>query len=103
MASSLSMKELFRKRTINQNDFGKLHILPNGDIRANLHHPVLGNITTYSIYEIIQKEIKEGKSWLRIRNQSPCNTCLYRDLCPSPSDHELEIGYPNLCWISKHH
>lgn len=55
LASSLSMKELFRKRTINQNDFGKLHILPNGDIRANLHHPVLGNITTYSIYEIIQK------------------------------------------------
>ena len=47
--------------------------MPNGDIRANLHHPVLGNITTCSIYEIIQKEIKEGKSWLRIRNQSPCN------------------------------
>lgn len=99
--SLISMKDLFSKRAINRNDFGKLNILPNGDIFANMHHPVLGNISTHSIYEIIQKEINEGKSWLRIRNQTPCDTCLYRDLCPSPSDYELEIGYPNLCHINK--
>lgn len=99
LASSLSMKELFKRRTLNQNDFGKLHILPNGDICANIHHPVLGNITAHSIYAIIQKEIEEGISWLRVRNQDPCATCLYRDLCPSPSDYELEIGHPNLCYI----
>ena len=86
--------------TLGENDFGKLHILPNGDIYANRHYPALGNTATHDFLTIIQKEIKEGCSWLRVRNQEPCTNCLYRDLCPSPSDYELEIGCPNLCYIN---
>ena len=50
-------------------------------------------------YEIISKEIAEGQSWLRIRNQFPCNACNYQWLCPSPSDYETAIGRPNLCHV----
>lgn len=80
-------------------DFGKLNILPNGDVYANMSHPRVGNIFSDSVYEIIEKEIQEGKSWLRIRNQPPCNKCIYQWLCPSPSNYEIAIGRPNLCNI----
>lgn len=100
LATRLTMRDFFRRRAINENDFGKLHILPNGDIYANRHYPALGNVATHDFLTIIQKEIKEGCSWLRIRNQEPCAHCLYRDLCPSPSDYELEIGCPNLCLVN---
>ena len=100
LATRLTMRDFFRRRAINENDFGKLHILPNGDIYANRHYPALGNVANHDFLTIIQKEIKEGCSWLRIRNQEPCANCLYRDLCPSPSDYELEIGCPNLCCIN---
>ena len=103
LSSHITMKDFFTKRLINKNDFGKLHIMQNGDVYANINHPTIGNIFTNSIDEIIQKELKEGKSWLRIRNQDPCDKCLYQDLCPSPSDYEIEIGYPNLCHVQLDH
>lgn len=73
--------------------------MPNGDAYANVNHPILGNIYRDSIYEIVQKELDEGKSWFRIRNEAPCHNCLYQWLCPSPSDCEIQIGRSNLCFI----
>lgn len=99
LSTSMSMKDFFSKRSINKNDFGKIQIMSNGDVYANVSHPILGNIETHSVYTIVQKEIREGKSWLRIRNQAPCNTCIYQDICPSPSDYEIAIGRPNLCSV----
>lgn len=61
--------------------------------------PALGNIYTHSIYEIVCKEIEKGLSWFRIRNEAPCNECVYRWLCPSPSDYETAIGRPDLCHV----
>ena len=59
-----------------------------------------GNLLSiHCIYEIISKELEEGRSWLRIRNQAPCNTCLYQWFCPSPSNYEIAIGRPNLCHV----
>ena len=80
-------------------DFGKINIMPNGDAYANLNYPSLGNIYTDSIYEIVSKEIEDGNSWLRIRNQTPYNDCIYQWLCPPPSNYEVVIGRPNLCHV----
>lgn len=99
LSTPITMKDTFKKQVLNINDFGKIIIQSNGDVYANKHHPVLGNIYKHSIYWLIQKEINEGLSWLRIRNQTPCNQCIYQWLCPSPSDYELEIGKSNLCNI----
>lgn len=94
------MKDIFRKHIINKDNFGKLFILSNGDIYANILHKKLGNIKTDSIYQIVKKEIEIGESWLRIRNQKTCCDCLYQYICPSPSDLDLMIGQLNLCTVN---
>lgn len=99
LSTTMSIKDFFIKQSMNSSDFGKISIMPNGDAYGNIHHPVLGNIYKHSITEIIQKEINEGVSWFRVRDKEPCNTCIYQWLCPSPSDYEIEIGYPNLCYV----
>ncbi|WP_347149050.1 TIGR04150 pseudo-rSAM protein [Parabacteroides distasonis] len=100
LSTKISMKDIFRKHIINKDNFGKLFILSNGDIYANILHKKLGNIKTDSIYQIVKKEIEIGESWLRIRNQKPCCDCLYQYICPSPSDLDLMIGQLNLCTVN---
>jgi pseudo-rSAM protein len=95
----MTIKDFFSRQVINIYDFGKISIMSNGDVYANLNHPALGNIYTDNIYEIINKEVDEGKSWFRIRNQEPCTNCVYQWLCPSPSNYEIAIGRPNLCHV----
>ncbi len=95
----LTIKDFFARQAMNSYDFGKINIMPNGDAYANLNHPLLGNIYTNNIHEIIHKEVEEGKSWLRIRNQAPCTDCVYQWLCPPPSNYEIAIGRPNLCHV----
>lgn len=58
---------------------------------------MLGNIYKDSIYDLVKKETEVGKSWFRIRNQFPCNSCVYQWFCPSPSKYEIAIGHSNLC------
>jgi pseudo-rSAM protein len=84
---------------MNLYNYGKINIMPNGDAYANLNCPALGNIYTDSIYDIVHKEVEEGKSWLCIRDQAPCNSCVYQWLCPPPSNYEMDIGRPNLCHV----
>lgn len=100
LSAKLTIKDFFTRQAINVYDYGKINITPNGDVYANLNHPLLGNIYSDSIYDIVQKEIDEGKSWFRIRNQAPCNDCVYQWLCPSPSSYEIYIGRSNLCHVS---
>ena len=99
LSATISIKDFFTRQSLNIYDFGKIHIMPTGDMYANINRPILGNISTDSIYEIVHKELQEGKSWLRVRNQAPCNNCVYQWLCPSPSDYEIAIGRPNLCHL----
>lgn len=99
LSSHLSVKDFFEHQSINVYDYGKINIMPNGDVYANVNYPILGNIYMQSLYEIVQKELEEGQSWFRIRNQSPCSNCVYQWLCPPPSDYEIVIGRQNLCHI----
>lgn len=101
LSTSMSIKDFFFKQSMNIHDFGKINIMPNGDIYANENHPILGNIRTHNMLKIVQREVHEGKSWFRIRNHAPCNTCIYQWLCPSPSDYEIAIDRPNLCHVKQ--
>ena len=91
-------KSIFARGKINENDFGKLTIMPDGKVYANLYHAPLGTIDD-DIRELIYNEMDRGTSWRRIRNMNPCCDCVYQWLCPSPSNYELAIGKPNLCHI----
>ena len=99
LSTSMTIKDFFSRQAMNLYDFGKINILPTGDAYANLNHPTLGNIYADNMYEIVQKEIDEGQSWFRIRNQAPCTGCVYQWLCPPPSNYEIAIGRPNLCHV----
>jgi pseudo-rSAM protein len=99
--TSLSIKDFFAHQVMNIYDFGKINIMPDGDVYANVKHSMLGNIYTHSIHEIVRNEIEKGTSWFRIRNQTPCDDCVYQWLCPSPSDYEIAISRPNLCHVKQ--
>ncbi len=101
LSTPISIKDIFSRQAMNMHDFGKINIMPNGDAYANVNHPALGNVYKQSLAEIVGKEMTEGQSWFRIRNQEPCNGCIYQWLCPSPSDYEIVIGRPNLCHVKR--
>lgn len=99
LSLNLSKRKVFAHQVINTNFFGKLTVLPDGSVHANLNQPVIGTIHD-SPYNILYKEMVEGLSWRMIRNQSPCSGCIYQWLCPSPSNYELVIKQHNLCRIA---
>lgn len=92
-------REIYANQKINRNEFGRITVLPNGDIFANPNKERLGNISENRIHDIIYKEMNKGSSWLDIRTKKPCCDCIYQWLCPSPSHYEQVIGKPNLCHI----
>ncbi|HYQ55745.1 MAG TPA: hypothetical protein VEP89_00260, partial [Draconibacterium sp.] len=97
--NQLTKREIFAHQVLNTNNFGKLTLKADGNVYANIHQPPLGTIND-SVNEMICKELNSTSSWLRIRNNIlPCSNCLYKWLCPSPSDYEHVIGKPNLCHV----
>ena len=94
----LSKDEVFMRQALNIGDFGKLIIMPDDVVYANVNKPSLGTIDD-TPYSIVYKEFTEGESWFRIRDKAPCRDCVYQWLCPSPSNYEIIIDKPNLCHI----
>lgn len=101
LSDKQSMRDIYMHMTLNSEDFGKVSVMPNGDIYANVNLDKSGNINEDAIQEIVYNELKTGRSWLRVRSQEPCSSCLYQWLCPSPSNHELALGKANLCMVVK--
>jgi pseudo-rSAM protein len=92
----LNKREIFMRQILNIPDFGKLTVMPDGMVYANVNMPPLGTVKD-TLYALVYREFAEGKSWFRIRNSPPCTDCMYQWLCPSPSGYELVTGRPNLC------
>lgn len=104
--SKPSYKEIFSRMCMNSLKFGKLTILSNGDIHADVNAPKLGRLGKDSLYDIIFKEMKSTRSWRRTRTQvEPCKRCPLDVLCPSLSNYEYAFGKNNLChaWKEKAH
>jgi pseudo-rSAM protein len=96
--SKPSMGEIYARQVINSIYFGKLIIMCNGNIYANLNGKIIRNIELNSLFEVAQKEMNEGESWRKTRaDVKPCKYCLYRFLCPPISNYEYSIGRFNLC------
>lgn len=92
-------QQIFAHQVLNTNDFGKFVIMPDGKIYANINFKAVGTVDN-DIKELVYKEMKEGISWRRTRNSlKKCSTCLYRHLCPSPSNYEVHLGKDNLCSV----
>lgn len=95
---ALSKREIFIRQALNVPNFGNLFIMPDGQVYSNRNEASVGHIQE-PLHDIVYREIDEGHSWLRIRNEHPCSDCIYQWLCPSPSNYELVMGKPNLCHL----
>ena len=96
--SSLNKREILMHQILNTNYFGKLTIMPDNMVYADVNKEALGGIND-NVYSLIKKELIQGTSWRRIRDVKPCNDCVCQWLCPSLSNYELAIGKPNLCHV----
>lgn len=94
----LSKREVFAHQVLNTNFFGTFIILPDGKVYSGNLYSELGRIEE-GLYTLVYREVTEKRFWFNVRNQIPCNGCLYQWLCPPPSVYEYEIGKPNLCHI----
>ena len=98
LASALSKRQIFMRQATNIFYFGKLTVLPDGKVYADVNQTPLGTIDD-TVYSIVYKEFTEEKSWFRIRDFAPCKDCVFQWLCPSPSNYEIAIGRNNLCHV----
>ncbi len=98
-AINVNRRELFMRTVINTNNFGRLTIMSDEKVYSNVNFPTIGRINQ-PLYELVQNELKGGKSWLNIRDKKPCSECVYQLLCPSPTNYEYTLDKVNLCSIN---
>jgi pseudo-rSAM protein len=97
-----SLDEILARQAINPAHFGRLVVLENGSIHANVNTPRLGRLGKDSLYDILYREMSRGKTWRRVRpNVDPCRRCVFQLLCPPLSNYEYVMGRNNLCTIWK--
>jgi len=100
LSQSLTYKDIFANREINKQFFGRLFLLPGGDIKSNLSLPAIGNIKRDNLNDLIYTELYNENCWLLTRQKiSPCNKCIYQALCPPISNYELYLNRFNLCSV----
>lgn len=94
-----SKKDICAHKVINANYFGKIVLYSDGNIYANMIGSPIGKIRD-SVKDLIYSEIRYGSYWRKTRDEiEPCKDCLYKYLCPSPSNYELVVGKFNLCHV----
>jgi pseudo-rSAM protein len=89
------------RKYMNSDAFGKLEIMSNGSVYANINDlHALGNLKSDSIKHIISKAMSPGSFWFSNRKRlTPCKTCTFQGLCPSIGNYEKVLGKNNLCHI----
>lgn len=90
-------REIFIHQSLNVFDFGKLYVLPNGEIRTNMIAQSHWSIFKDKPKDIVYIELTEGDFWLKTRDCQPCSQCVYQYLCPNYSNYEQLIGQ-TLCF-----
>jgi len=98
LESKSEQRDILAKQQLNQLNFGKIIIMSNNNVYANVNVPKIGVIGEEDIHKILYREMLNGKSFLKTRKYlTPCKSCVYQYLCPSPSNYELFFKRNNLC------
>lgn len=98
LQSHYDKQDIFAHQVMNTNFGGRLSVLLDGKVYSNLNHPPIGTLKD-RVYDLIVDEMESKRSWRWMRDDMlPCKNCLYRYLCPSPSNYEIVIGKTNLCY-----
>jgi pseudo-rSAM protein len=98
-----TQREIFANVMLNRLSFGRLTVLSNRKIYANLNVPSLGSLDKEDIYQILYREMASGKSWLRTRGKvQPCKGCILNAICPPLGNYEKALKKNDLCLVSRH-
>lgn len=100
LSDPISKQQIFIRQVINENLFGKLTIMPDGEVYANVNKDSLGNLKAILLPELVYNEIAKKETWLMRRDKKPCSDCVYKLLCPSPGNYELVMNKLNLCHVN---
>ena len=104
LAAQPDQQQVLSRLSINETDYGKFSVTPDGAVYANLNDPELGNACKYSFIQLIEREIDSGVSWGRARKKiAPCKDCIYHFLCPPISSYEIFMKRFNFCDIVPNH
>ncbi|MBN1594694.1 TIGR04150 pseudo-rSAM protein [candidate division FCPU426 bacterium] len=94
-------KTIYANMLLNQLAFGRLTILPDGQVYSSLHAPSLGRLGVDGLHVFIERELKNGRSWLTTRaSVAPCQDCVWAALCPPITEYEHVLGRHNLCRVN---
>lgn len=100
LSEPVDRRSIFRHQALNEHFFGKVTIMPTGEVYSSLWSEPLGNIKEEMLKQLLYREFTERDVWLGTRSKvEPCKGCVNRDLCPSTSNYELALGRNNLCHI----
>jgi pseudo-rSAM protein len=109
----LSLKKVLHQRpdyhqiminqVLNRNHFGKITVLADGRVYANVCKNALGRLGRQSLHEIVYRESAADAVWRRTRDRvKPCRGCVFRFLCPPISNYEYALGRYDLCRLNGH-
>lgn len=101
LAEPISRKAIFRRQTLNENFFGKLTIVPSGEVYANVNCKPIGVYPQDSLKKLVFEELVHSTAWFRLRDKQPCSGCANKYLCPSVSNYELVTGKDNFCLVKE--
>ena len=101
LVEPISRKAIFRRQTLNENFFGKLTIVPSGEVYANVNCKPIGVYPQDSLKKFVFEELVHSTAWFRLRDKQPCSGCANKFLCPSISNHELVTGKENFCLVKE--
>lgn len=101
LETPIDKQTIFRRQTLNEEFFGKLFILSNGDVFSNMNAQPVGNIKNVSLAQLVYEELHSTTSWFKMREYGRCKDCVNKYLCPSISNYEWVIGKPDLCHVNE--
>jgi pseudo-rSAM protein len=94
------LKDIYARTKVNPLHFGRITVLSNGAIQANVNTGKIGELGRDSLYDVVLKEMYEGCSWINPRVKvSPCKSCNYSLLCSPISNYEYVLKRNDLCNI----
>ncbi|MDK2905780.1 MAG: hypothetical protein PWR12_1856, partial [Eubacteriaceae bacterium] len=99
----LNDRDLFSRMYLNELNYGKLIILPTGEVHSSLFFKSFGSIYNSSLISVIRNfALDENGPWLKTRQLVlPCKDCLFYLLCNPLTSYEYSIGKMNLCHYDK--
>lgn len=89
-----------RKCNLNENTYGEITILCDGNVYSDISSHPIGNIINNNCRNVILDELLFYRNWFITRTKlAKCENCIFNELCPSVS--KIELCMQKFCFCKK--